>query len=206
MQGNDDMKKGWPFDFRYMPPRCNKEFDGVNTKVHVGWHEGRLKGGVPFWAEKMQLPGQDGGHEWVTFILPVIPDLYHLTEEERVQEEPDQWEAEIVETPWRSILCQGMELLGQILEPQLLFKHIAYLEQQGALLFNRDERNGILIRVNDLDGLPVTVVVVMTKENGREIAKVPLSWQSFKTRKKTGKVMDQIALWWVHDSDFMKQG
>lgn len=188
----------WKSNSPYLVPVCNAIFRNVNTSTHLGWQRSRLPDGMPYWAEHNRVFGPQGVHEWVTFILPLMPDLYDLSVDFPDTDEEDDWEEEQVETEWQSLLCEGMQVFGQVLDSRPLFRHVDYLERQGALHFVADDRNGILLRLNDLAGRPITAVVVMITENGQPLANVLGPWRPF-VQTPPPKATDRVRLWIRHD-------
>lgn len=199
-QGNNRGPDPWNAHSKAMVPICNSVFEEVDPTIHLGWMRSRLADGMPYWAEHTSVLGPDGSHEWVTFILPLIPELYDLQSESFEQGDDIDWEEESIETEWHSLLCEGMQVIGQVLDSRPLFRHVDYLEKQGALHFLDEERNGLLLRLHDLAGFPVTAVVVMISEGKKRLAHALGPWRPFEVARPR-QAMDQVSLWLVHEME-----
>lgn len=200
-QSNYGGRDPWNANSRYMVPVCHSVFEHVDHHTHLGWQRSRLADGMPYWAEHTRIKGPEGVHEWVTFILPLMPELYDLSEDYVGAEEDgeEDWEEEQIETEWQSLLCEGMQVFGQVLDSRPLFRHVDYLEKQGALHFVSEDRNGLLLRLNDLVGLPVSAVVVMISDNGESLAEVVGPWRPFE-ETRSHQAIDHVRYWLIRDA------
>lgn len=180
----------------YVVPVCNSVFSQVDTNKYLGWFRGRLPDGMPYCAEKTRLKTADGTGEWVAFILPLLPKLYKYPQDRSLAHDVE-WDDELVEMEWHSILCEGMEIFGQVIEPTPLFQHVEYLEAQGVIRFAQDEKNGLLLRLMDYADNPITAVVIQAKENNRILATSDIPWRTFGI-KKNQNMIPQVKVWWVN--------
>lgn len=180
----------------FVAPVCNGVFSQVDSNIYRGWFRGRLPDGMPYCAEKTRLNTAEGQGEWMTFILPLMPNLYKASPDFSAANDMEL-EDEMVETEWHSILCEGMEVLGQVIEPAPLFQHVEYLEKQGIIRFLNDEKNGILLRLMDYADRPITAVVIQVKDHKRTMATSTIPWQSFGPQKQKNMI-PQVKVWWLH--------